>query len=183
MIPDEAACLELHAKYRSNSKIVEHCKTVATVSMVMVEQVARRGGRVDSDAVRAGALLHDIGRSEVQTVEHGVRGAAILKAEGVDQEVVEIVRRHVGAGISAGEAKSLGLPDFDYIPRTLEQRIVCFADKMVESDRVRPFDGEVKRFVKKGHDVQRLLALKDGLEEDLEADPEALVLDNVKAVT
>lgn len=56
---------------------------------------------------------------------------------------MEIIRRHVGAGIASEEAKSLGLPDLDYIPRSLEERIVCFADKMVDSDRVRPFDEEV----------------------------------------
>jgi len=181
VIPDETGCLELHRKHGSNSKIIEHCKTVSEVSEVLVEEIARRGGTVDAKAVKAGALLHDIGRSEVQTVEHGARGAAILKKEGVESKVVEIVRRHVGAGISPEEARSLGLPDFDYIPRTLEQRIVCFSDKMVDSDTVRPFDGEVQRFVRKGHDVARLLALKNGLEEDLGADPERVIFDKIKA--
>ena len=94
--------------------------------------------------------------------------------------MVEIVRRHVGAGISPEEAKKLGLPDFDYVPRTLEERIVCFADKMVDSEKVRPFDEEVKRFVAKSHDVGRLRALKQGLQDDLGEDPERFVLDNIK---
>lgn len=181
MIPDEPGCIQLHRKYGSNPRIVEHCRTVAKVSMALVESLNSRGPVADAMVVRAGSLLHDIGRSQVQTVEHGARGAAILEAEGVDQKVVEIVRRHVGAGISAGEAKELGLPDFDYIPRTVEQRIVCFSDKMVDSDVVRPLEAEVQRFLKKGHDVARLIALKKSLEDDLGADPETVIFDKIKA--
>lgn len=180
MIPGEAGALALHKKYGSNQAIVRHCRAVARVAGWLVEAARARGKEVDSEAVYAGALLHDIGRSKTQDVSHGVVGASILESEGVDRKVVEIVRRHVGAGISREEARKLGLPDFDYMPRTLEERIVCFADKMVDSERVRPFEGEVKRFVKKGHDVSRLLALKDGLAKDLGEDPEAIVLNNVK---
>jgi uncharacterized protein len=111
---------------------------------------------------------------------HGLQGAEILEKEGVDKEVVEIVRRHVGAGISPEEAKKLGLPDHDYIPRTLEERIVCFADKMVDADKVRPFGEEVHRFTAKSHDVGRLLALERGLAEDLGTDPEKLIFDKIK---
>ena len=176
MIPSEGDALALHKKYGSNDRIVKHCKTVAGVSRVVAEELARKGKPVDSRVVIAGALLHDIGRSRVQTVAHGLEGARILEGEGVDGNVVEVVRRHVGAGLDPAEAKALGLPDLDYIPRTLEERVVCFADKMVDSDVVRPFDGEVQRFVKKGHDVERLLRLKKGLADDLGSDPEELVL-------
>ena len=180
MIPSEEEALALHRKYGSNDIMVRHSLTVARVAKVIVDRFRRLGKPVDAAAVNAGALLHDIGRNRTQTVRHGVEGAAMLADEGVQDCVVQIVRRHVGAGISAEEAKKLGLPDFDYVPRTLEERIVCFADKLVESDRVRPFAGEVERFVQKGHDVGRLTALKKGLQEELGQDPESLVLDNVK---
>lgn len=176
MTPSEGEALALHKKYRSNDRILAHCRTVARVAMVMADEFERRGKRVDSKVVLAGAILHDLGRTRIQTVRHGLEGSEMLRGEGVDEKVVEVVRRHVGVGISADEAKTLGLPDLDYVPRTLEQRIVCFADKMVDSDVVRPFDVEVQRFVKKGHDVQKLLALKKGLADELGADPEKLVL-------
>jgi uncharacterized protein (TIGR00295 family) len=147
---------------------------------IMADQAERRGLAVDKKAVIAGGLLHDLGRSVTQTVRHGVEGAEILAKEGVDMKVVEIVRRHVGAGISPEEAKKLGLPDYDYIPRSLEERVVCFADKMVGADEVRPFQEEVDRFVKKGHDVPRLLALKASLRKELSEDPEKVVFDNIK---
>ena len=180
MIPSEGEAMAIHAKYKTGANIVRHCQAVAMAAKIMADEAERRGRAVDKETVIAGALLHDIGRTRTQTVMHGVQGAEILEKEGVDKKVVEIVRRHVGAGISAEEAKKLGLPDFDYIPRTLEERIVCFADKMVDADKVRPFGEEVHRFTAKSHDVGRLLALKRGLGEDLGADPEKLIFDKIK---
>lgn len=176
MIPSEKEALALHRKYGSNDIIIKHCETVAKVAKVLAEEFDRRGHPVEIRAVVAAALLHDIGRYKTQTVRHGVEGSEMIEREGVDRKVVEIVRKHVGAGLTPDEAKRLGLPELDYIPRTLEERIVCFADKMVDSDKVTPFDAEVRRFVIKSHDVVRLLALKKRLEEELGEDPEKLVL-------
>jgi uncharacterized protein (TIGR00295 family) len=180
VIPSEGDALALHKKYGSSERIVRHCQTVARVAKILADEFQKKGVKVDTKAVNAAALLHDIGRSRVQTVRHGVEGAEIIEREGVDRKVVEIVRKHVGAGISPEEAKSLGLPALDYIPRTLEERIVCFADKMVDSDVVRPFEVEAQRFTIKKHDVMRLLALERRLREELGRDPGKLALDKVK---
>jgi len=176
MIPNAQEASALHEKYRSNDRIVSHCQACAKISRMLSERAAEHGHPVNVDAVVAGALLHDIGRSQVQTVSHGYVGAGILEKEGVDGIVVKIVRRHVGAGISAEEALALGFPAGDYIPRTLEEKLVCFADKMLDGDKARPFEEEVKRFVKKGHDVQRLRRLKEDVDGAVGADAENLVL-------
>ncbi len=177
MIPDERQALALHAKHGSSERVVSHCLTVTAASRTLADALQAKGRPIDRRAVLAGALLHDIGRSRVQTVEHGYVGAKILEEEGVDPVVVEIVRRHVGAGISSEEAASLGFPKADYIPRTLEQRVVCFADKMVSGDGVRPFEEEEKRFIRKGHDVERLRALRKGLQDELGENPEKVALE------
>jgi uncharacterized protein (TIGR00295 family) len=179
VIPSEGEAVALHRKYGSDERIIRHCETVADVARVLALEFELRGKKVDVKVVVAAAMLHDIGRSRVQTVMHGVEGARIVEGEGADPKVVEAIRRHVGAGISSEEASKLGMPHFDYIPRTLEERIVCFADKMVDSDRVRPFEGEVKRFVAKSHDVGRLLALKRGLQDELGEDPERVVFEKI----
>lgn len=180
MIPSREEALALHRKYGSNQKIVDHCEAAERVSGILTREYALRGKGVDEASVEAGSLLHDIGRTRTHEVSHGMEGARILEAEGVDNKVVEIVRRHVGAGISPEEAKAMGLPDYDYIPRSPEERIVCFSDKLLDGSRVRPFEGEVQRFVKKGHDVERLLALRGSLADDLGEDPEGVVFDKVK---
>lgn len=176
MIPDAQQALALHRKFGSNDRTVSHCQACAKISETLLERAIQRGERVNEEAAMSGALLHDIGRSQTQTVGHGYVGAGILEKEGVDPVVVEIVRRHVGAGISSEEAAALGFPPGDYIPRTLEQKIVGFADKLLDGDKARPFEEEVKRFVKKGHDVQRLRRLKEDVDAALGADAESLIL-------
>lgn len=172
--------LELHKRYGSNDRIVRHCETVARVVGILVEALQERGTQVDERSVETAALLHDIGRSRTQTAHHGYAGAQIVEKEGMSEVVSGIIRRHVGAGISKEEAVLLVFPDGDYIPRTLEERLVCFADKMVDADRVRPFEQEVKRFAAKGHDVDRLNKLKESLEEDLGSDPEQIIFSRLR---
>ena len=180
MKPSEQEAVALHRKYGSSESMIAHCRAVASVAQQLAEEFSRRGIPVDVQSVVLGALLHDIGRTKTQTVRHGVEGAELLRKEGVDEVVVEIVKRHVGAGISKEEAEKLGFPQGDFIPRSLEQRIVCFADKLVDSVRVRPFEEEVRRFALKSHDVARLRALKSQLQEELREDPEKYVLDKIK---
>ena len=180
MIPDESEALRIHRKYGSAPIIVEHCRAVERVARIIAGELARRGAAVDEKVVQAGALLHDIGRTRIQTVRHGFEGAEILRREGVDDGVVEVVKRHVGAGITREEARKLGLPEGDYEPRTLEQKVVCFADKMIDSNKARPFAEEVKRFARKGHDVRKLEALKEDLKVVLGRDPEEVVFEKIR---
>lgn len=179
VILDEGQAIALHRKYGSSERIVNHCRTVAHGSKILSSALAARGKGVDPAAILAGALLHDIGRTMTQGVDHGYVGAGLLEKEGVDNVVVEIVRRHVGAGISPEEAASLGFPKGDYVPRTLEQKVVCFSDKMVSADMIRPFEEEVRRFERKGHDVGRLRQLKKDIQDELGEDPEKILLPDV----
>ena len=146
--------------------IVRHCRTVATVAGSLPRSSEARGSRSTWRLTVAGALLHDIGRNRVQTVRHGLEGVGDAReARGSTGRCVEIVRRHVGAGISPEEAKTLGLPDLDYIPRTSRKGSSASPTRWWMLDRVRPFEEEVRRFKRKGHDVERLLALKQNLED------------------
>jgi len=138
VIPDETQSLSLHKKYGSTKRIVAHCQACAWISRMLAQRAAAKGSEVNEKAVVAGALLHDIGRTQTQLVGHGYVGAALLEGEGVDQAVTDIVRRHVGAGISKDEAARLGFPEGEYVPQTLEEKIVCFADKLLDGERRGP---------------------------------------------
>jgi len=177
---DKNRALELHKKYGTNERVVKHCETVTKVAEILVEALKERGTQLDERAVVTAAMLHDLGRNKTQTVHHGFVGAQIVEEEGLDGAVSGIIRRHVGAGISKEEAVQLGFPEGDYIPRTLEERLVCFADKMVHGDRIRPFEQEVRRFAAKGHDVARLNKLKEGLEQVLGSDPEQIIFSKLR---
>jgi uncharacterized protein len=56
----------------------------------------------------------------------------MAKSAGLPEPVVSIIKRHVGGGITRSEAEKLGWPGNDvYVPLTLEEKIVSYADKLV----------------------------------------------------
>jgi uncharacterized protein len=86
---------------------------------------------VDIQLVKQGSLLHDIGRSRTNGIEHGIVGSEIAINHGFDDKIAKIIERHIGAGITKKEAKSLGLPELDYTPITLEEKIVAHSDNLL----------------------------------------------------
>jgi len=108
------------------SYLIEHSKAVCNKALKLSSNF-----NVNTELVKTGALLHDIGRCKTNGIEHGIVGAEILKELGFSHEVSNIALRHIGAGIPKEEAKILGLPPKDYIPVTLEEKIVAHADNLI----------------------------------------------------
>ena len=90
-----------------------------------------KGYDVDMELVEIGAILHDIGRSKTHGPDHAAVGGEMVRRLGIAEPVACIVDRHVGAGIPEDEARALGLPEGVYVPETLEEKIVCYADKLI----------------------------------------------------
>jgi uncharacterized protein (TIGR00295 family) len=174
LIPDKEQALEIHSKVGSSEKIIDHCVAVSKIAELLARRFKQKGIAVDEKSVVAAALLHDIGRNRTQTIKHGFEGANIVKEYSVDESVARIIRRHVGAGISAEEARENGFPeDQVYVPETIEDKIVCFADKVVgPRGELVPFDLEIEKFRRKGLMADRLVNLKVSLQNSLGEDPE-----------
>ena len=142
--------------------MIEHCENVTKVALRIANQLIFRGYDVNIRLVEAGALLHDIGRSQSHDVDHAVRGAAIARKLGLPEELVHIIERHIGAGIPADEAKKLGLPDGNYIPETLEEKIVAYADKLIAGRCEVDIDVTIRDFADKlGKDHPSIQRLRD----------------------
>ena len=103
--------------------------------MQIARKLQAKGYVIDLGLVEAGGLLHDLGRGKTHTVDHGVVGAQIAQTIGLPQAVINIIKRHVGAGITHEEAQWLGWPKDNYIPQTLEEKVVCYADKRIDHDQ------------------------------------------------
>ena len=101
---------------------------------------------VDIELVKTGALLHDIGRSKTNGIDHAIVGAELLKGMGFPDSVANIALRHIGAGIPKEEAIQLGLPPQDYIPVTLEEKIVAHADNLTHWDKEIDLDFVIKKW-------------------------------------
>lgn len=129
-------------------KLIQHCLTVRDIAIRMARDLRARGFPIDVERVEIGALLHDIGRTKTHGVDHGVVGAEILNSMGLS-EFSGFAENHVGAGIPASEARELGLPEKDYFPRTLEEKVVSYADKLAGGSKEVPFERTLRGFERK----------------------------------
>jgi uncharacterized protein len=147
-LPSAEQALKLLSQNGCSPQVIKHCKTVAAIATKIAKACQERGLNVDSKLVKIGALLHDIGRSKTHTVDHVIIGAKIAKSLGLPKPVISIIERHVGGGISADEAEKLGWPVKSYIPQTLEEKIVTYADKLVEAGRRAPIEQSIRKLTR-----------------------------------
>lgn len=125
--------------------VIEHSQAVLSRAIKLVTDFELD---VDLDLVKTGAILHDVGRSRTHGIDHAIVGAEILKNREFPPEVVNIVERHIGAGITKKEALSLGLPPKDYIPITLEEKLVAHADNLIHGTQEVNLDFVIKKWKK-----------------------------------
>lgn len=91
--------------------------------------------------VKEAALLHDIGIFQTHApaiqcfgshpyIAHGYLGADLLRQEGFPQHAL-VCERHTGAGLSLQDIlnQELPIPHREMLPVTLEEQLICFADK------------------------------------------------------
>ncbi len=144
---EEAICFLIQSGCRQN--VVNHCEVVSALAVEMAEAAKTNGFDVDLQLVEVGALLHDIGRARTHSVQHAIAGAEIAESLGLPRSIIQIIERHVGGGISAREAKNLGWPKGIYTPQTLEEKIISYADKLIEGSRRVPFEKTLQSYSKK----------------------------------
>lgn len=112
--------------------IIEHSKRVSVKALDMAYNLMdNHGYALDLQIIETGAILHDIGRTKTHTIKHAIEGAKILSSLHFPKEIIDITRKHIGAGIPSKEAELLGLPPGDYMPNTLEEKIVAHADNLI----------------------------------------------------
>lgn len=125
--------------------VVAHCHKV---SLLAVSIADRMKTPVDRELVRQGSVFHDIGRSRTHKIDHAIAGVEIGRALGFSGQLLFIIERHVGAGITASEAARLGLPEKDYLPQTREEKIVSYADNLISGVREVLFFEALDRFIR-----------------------------------
>jgi uncharacterized protein len=142
--------LQLLRENGCSKKVIKHCKAVTELALETASSLKDKGFKIDFELVEIGALLHDIGRSKTHNVNHGLVGAEIVKSAGLPEPVVSIVKRHMGGGITASEAEWLGWPKDVYVPVTLEEKVVSYADKLIEKGKRAPIELTIEKFEEKG---------------------------------
>ena len=100
-----------------------------------------RGETVNRTFLAEAAMLHDIGIifcdapkiycfGTHKYIEHGYLGAELLRREGLPEHAL-VAERHTGSGITHDQVlrEDLPIPVQDYLPISLAERIICYADK------------------------------------------------------
>ena len=172
-MPSEEECIRILKDEGCKRSIIEHVCTVHSIAM----EIARRSG-ADLKLVSAGALLHDVGRSKTQGLFHVVEGVKIAERRDLPETLIKVIQCHIAAGFTAVEARELGLPDGDYMPTTLEEKIVCHADNLVKgSDGVQTLEEASSEVLRKGHEVtvQRMRIMHRELSEACGVDIDQMV--------
>lgn len=129
--------------YEPDSKayhfLVQHGKLVAHKALQVADRVKELNP--DTAFIEEAAMLHDIGIyltdepdlgcfGDHPYICHGYLGRELLDKEGLPAHAL-VCERHVGAGITIEdiETRGLPLPKREMMPLTLEEKIICFADK------------------------------------------------------
>jgi uncharacterized protein (TIGR00295 family) len=136
-------CILLLKKSGCSNDVIEHCKCVRDLAMLIAKKT-----NADLNIVEIGALLHDIGRSKTHGIEHAIKGVEIAKNYGLDLKIIKIIERHIGAGITPKIAEKLGLPLKNYSPVSLEEKIVCHADNLINNCKRQKIGDEIDKALK-----------------------------------
>lgn len=126
--------------------LLTHSRAVARKALQIVDNHPELGA--NRAFVEEAAMLHDLGIFLTDAdgicctgthpyICHGYLGAEILQAEGYPQHAL-VCERHTGAGISLKniEEQQLPIPHREMVPISIEEQIVCFADKFFSKTRL-----------------------------------------------
>ncbi len=136
-VPSNEEILDLLDEWGLPEGIKEHSFVVRDIALQIVKKIKENNKdiEIDKKIVEAGALLHDIGRVVSHGLEHGFRGWLLLKGARVDNRVARCALVHVLGGFTLSDVKKefpVAVRDEinePLIPESIEEKIVCLADK------------------------------------------------------
>lgn len=148
-----------------------HSECVARKALE-VARASRFAGTVDMEFIRNAAMLHDIGIvatsapgiwcfGRLPYICHGVEGRRMLEEFGLPESYGLVCERHTGAGLTVADIESQGLPLplRDMCPVTLEEKLVCYADKFFSKSATpeaeKPFERVVASMARHGEQTLR----------------------------
>ena len=119
--------------------LLVHSRSVADKALMVAERHPELP--LDCQFLEEAAMLHDIGiiRCDAPGIQcfgsepyicHGRLGAEMLRKEGFPRHA-RVCERHTGAGITREQIinQHLPLPEQDFLPETMEEKVICYADK------------------------------------------------------
>ena len=145
--------------------LITHSQSVARKALQIVSYHPEL--QLDAQFIEEAAMLHDLGifMTDAPGIQcfgsqpyicHGRLGAEILRKEGYERHA-RVCERHTGAGITEAQiiAQNLPLPHQDFLPETMEEKVICYADKFFSKthlDREKTIEKAEKSLMKFGEE-------------------------------
>lgn len=145
--------------------LLTHSRSVADKALWIADRHPELN--LDRTFLEEAALLHDIGVFMTDAagihcygtypyICHGYLGSELMQKEGYLRHAL-VCERHTGAGISLESiiGQNLPVPHRDMIPISLEEQVVCFADKFFSKthlDREKSVEKALKSISKYGEE-------------------------------
>lgn len=158
-------------KYYEGGTPLRHTLTLHSecVARKALECLDRRGIDADRRFVLEAAMLHDIGivRCDAPSIYcegtepyicHGIIGAEMMRAEGLPRHAL-VCERHTGAGLTTADivSQQLPLPHRDMLPLSIEEKVICYADKFYSKsrrlDEAKPIEKIIRQMEAHGPEV------------------------------
>lgn len=156
--------IEILKKEKTPQNVIDHSIAVCEKA----RKIAENFPKANKELIRQGALLHDIGRSRTHGIRHAVVGCEIAREYGYCKDVLNIIERHIGAGITKEESSALGLFEKSYVPQSLEEKIVAHADNLISGTKEVDVDYVIKKW------ESRMENPKDNIKRLIELDEELI---------
>jgi uncharacterized protein len=158
---DEKKALGLLRKYSTSPKdfrgVLVHSRGVQKYALEVARKVNRNPAvkrKADVGFIKIACILHDIGRFAVppgkNSGAHGYFGGQILKKEGLDNRFVRVCETHIGYWVTKEDVlrRKMPIPAKNYKPRSVEEKIISYVDKLVLYSRRIKIDTVVRRYEK-----------------------------------
>ncbi|NDW11735.1 HD domain-containing protein [Bacteroides sp. 214] len=126
--------------------LITHSRLVAEKALAIAD--AHPELQMDKTFIYEAAMLHDIGvfltnapdifcTGTAPYIAHGYLGADLVREEGYPAHAL-VCERHTGAGLSLQEiiSRELPLPHREMTPVSLEEKVICFADKFFSKTHI-----------------------------------------------
>ncbi|MFX0039814.1 MAG: HDIG domain-containing metalloprotein [Promethearchaeota archaeon] len=162
ILPDRYFALDLLKMLKVPLSVRRHSEKVADKAIEIAHKIKKV--KVDVNLVEIGALLHDIGRVKTHSFKHALIGGKILKQRGFSNKLARICETHILGGLDKEDARRVGLPEKNYIPSTLEEKIICLADKHMAGTREVTIQDRFNRWFRKYGRSKILLKSKKRIE-------------------
>lgn len=145
--------------------LLVHSRSVADKALALAQKHPELN--LDLAFIGEAAVLHDIGIFQTDAPDiqcfgtypyicHGYLGADLVRKEGFPRHAL-VCERHTGAGLSLQNIldRGLPLPHRDMLPVSMEEQIICFADKFFSKtklDKEKSLDKARKSVAKHGEE-------------------------------